>query len=84
MDPNGVIVLEVDWRSGGKASRARNFRKLKRLLEKRVKQYLDEHGHGECDERVKGRLRHFVKQYEKMHWLAVVPRRTTVSGSPRT
>ena len=38
-------------------------------LEKRVKQYVEK---GECDEPVEGKLKHFTKQYEKMHWVAAV------------
>ena len=60
-------MLEYDWRSDFKASRARSVRRLKRHLEKRVKRYFEK---GECDEPVKGRLQHFTKQYEKMHWVA--------------
>ena len=39
----------------------------KRHLEKRVNRYVEK---GECHEPVEGMLKHFTKQYEKMHWVA--------------
>ena len=42
---------------------------FKRHLEKRVNRYVQK---GECDEPVEGKLKHFTKQYEKMHWVAAV------------
>ena len=58
-----------DWKSDCQASRARNVRVFKRHLEKRVNRYVQK---GECDEPVEGKLKHFTKQYEKMHWVAAV------------
>ena len=58
-----------DWKSDCQASRSRNVRVFKRHLEKRVNRYVQK---GECDEPVEGKLKHFTKQYEKMHWVAAV------------
>jgi len=58
-----------DWKSDCQASRSRNVRVFKRHLEKRVNRCVQK---GECDEPVEGKLKHFTKQYEKMHWVAAV------------
>ena len=75
------------WKPGFQACRARNVRMCKRHLEKRVNRYVEK---GECHEPVEGMLKHFTKQYEKMHWVAAatpqdyVDRLTNnrLSGSP--
>ena len=63
--------MEVNWRSqrGVKAGRAGTLRAIRLRVEKELTRYLET---AESDKRVKGRVLHLAKRYEKKQWLAAV------------
>ena len=67
--------MEVNnWRSqpGVKAGRAGTLRAIRLRVEKELTRYLET---AESDKRVKGRVLHLAKRYEKKQWLAAVSAR---------
>ena len=66
--------MEVNWRShpDAKAGRAGTLRAIRLRLKKELTRYLET---AESDERVKGRVLHLAKRYEKKQWLAAVSAR---------